>query len=193
MRLELDDRYVDLVGDGIDGAIRIGELTDSTLVSRRLADNRWVLCASPGDLRRRGIPDTPADLAAHDCLLLVGRDSRQDVWQLGDGAGGMLSVPVSGRFESNLGQALRDAALGDVGIALHSLWHVHADLRQGRLQRMLPGYALATTAIHAVIPQHRFVPVRVFIDFLAAQFAPPLWQEALERQVSGHVATTPAR
>ncbi len=178
LSLDLDDQLLDLVSAGFDLAVRIGALADSSLVARRLADNRRVVCASPDYLRRRGWPRTPQDLAAHDCLLLAGSRGRQDVWRLGDGQGGEIAVRVRGRFESNFGEALRDAVLAGLGIALHSTWHVCEDLRSGRLVQLLPEYPIGSTGIHAVMPQRRLVPprVRAFVDFLAERFAQPPWE-----------------
>ncbi|MGO1541844.1 MAG: LysR family transcriptional regulator [Luteimonas sp.] len=176
--LNLDDRVVDLVGAGYDLAIRIGRLEDSGLVARPLAANRRLLCASPGYLAGKGTPESPADLARHDCLLLSGRDGLQDRWHLLDPAGSQVQVRVHGRLDSNHGEALRDAAVAGLGIALHSLWHVHNDLREGRLVQVLPDYPVPTGAIHAVMPERRLVPprVRAFSDYLAASLGDPPWE-----------------
>jgi DNA-binding transcriptional LysR family regulator len=179
--VDLSDLKVDLVSAGLDLAIRIGALDDSTLVARQLASNRRVLCASPAYLQRHGAPATPADLERHECLLLVGSQGRQDTWRLGDGRGGEVAVRVRGRIESNQGDLLRDAALAGLGIALHSSWHVSADLRAGRLQVVLPDWPLAETGIHALMPQRRLVPprVRAFVDFLAERLGGiPPWERA---------------
>jgi DNA-binding transcriptional LysR family regulator len=181
-RLALDvdfsDQQVDLVATGMDLAVRIGALPSSSLVARRLATDRRVLCASPDYLRRRGVPRTPDDLAAHDCLLLRGGPGPKGVWRLSDAAGGQLSVRVKGRFESNLGDALREAALAGLGIAQHSTWHVCEDLRAGRLVQVLPDHPPPDAGIHAVTPQRRKpARVRAFIDFIAARFgANPPWE-----------------
>ncbi|WP_369976652.1 LysR family transcriptional regulator [Xanthomonas bundabergensis] len=178
LSVHLSDNVVDLVSEGFDLAIRIGALRDSSLVARRLAGNRRVLCASPDYLHRHGQPATPADLATHACLLLTGADGRQDTWRL-YGAEGEVAVRVSGPLESNFGEVLRDAALNGQGIALHSVWHVADDLRRGRLRQVLPQYALAETGIHAVMPQRRLVPprVRAFVEFMQVQLAdPPPWE-----------------
>ncbi|SOY67972.1 LysR family transcriptional regulator [Cupriavidus taiwanensis] len=180
LSVNLSDHVLDLVSAGFDLAIRIGALDDSALVARRLANNRRLLCASPDYLRRRGTPRTPQDLARHDCLLLVGSHGRQDVWRLGDGAGGEIAVRVRGRIEANTGELLSDAALAGFGIALHSAWHVCADLQAGRLVQVLPDYPLADTGIYAVMPQRRLVPprVRAFVDFLAERFGDnPPWEQ----------------
>ena len=179
--LHLDDRVVDLVGAGYDLAIRIGQLDDSTLVSRQLAVNHRVLCASPAYLARRGVPRVPADLADHDCVLLTGRDGRQDVWRLTGPDGVPVEQRVSGRVESNYGEALRDAALAGLGIAMHSVWHVHGDIEAGRLQVVLPDYPVPSSGIHAVMPGRTLVPLRVraFVDYLASRFADPPWGGAM--------------
>jgi DNA-binding transcriptional LysR family regulator len=172
--IDLNDQVLDLVGAGFDLAVRIGPLRDSTLVSQRLATNRRVLCASPEYLRRHGKPKTPADLERHECLVLVGSDGRRDVWR--------VAVRVDGRFESNFGELLRDAAIAGLGIAQHSTWHVCDDLRTGRLRVVLPGYPIADTGIHAVMPRRQLVPLRVraFIDFLAGRFGEkPPWDRGL--------------
>ena len=179
--LDLDDRVTDLVGRGYDLAIRIGELADSSLIARPIARNLRVLCASPDYLARRGTPGTPADLAAHDGVLLFGSHGVQDVWQLVAPDGVDHAVHMQARFESNLGEALRDAAVAGLGIALHSLWHVHEDLRDGRLVVVLPDYTLPASAIYAVMPQRRMVPprVRALVDFLVARLGdPPVWERA---------------
>lgn len=176
----LSDQTVDLVGDGFDLAIRIGELDDSSLVSRRIAANRRVLCASPGYLRRHGAPATPDELAQHNCLLLFDSHRRRDHWHLRRTDGAEAEVRVTGRLESTLGELLRDAAVAGEGIALFSYWHVAADLREGRLQLVLPDWTIPETGIHAVMPQRRFVPprVRAFVDFLEAHFGGvPPWEK----------------
>ncbi|HEV2681687.1 MAG TPA: LysR family transcriptional regulator [Rhodanobacter sp.] len=179
LSVNLNDQMLDLVGSGFDLGIRVGALGDSGLVARQLAVNRRVLCASPDYLHRRGTPRTPTDLAGHDCLLLVGSQGRQDVWRFDDGRGGEIAQRVDGRFESNLGELLRDAVVAGLGVAVHSVWHVHEELRAGRLQVLLPDYPLAATGIHAVMPQRRLVPprVRAFVDFLAERLGNhPPWE-----------------
>ena len=183
LSVHLSDQVVDLVSEGFDLAIRIGAMEDSSLVARTIAANRRVLCASPDYLRRHGQPRLPQDLQDHDCLLLFGSAGRQDVWRLHDAQGKEIPVRVQGRFESNLGELLRDASVAGEGIAVHSLWHIAEDLRAGRLQVVLPDFPLATTAISAVMPQRRQVPprVRAFVDFLVEQFGDnPPWELRLQ-------------
>ncbi len=179
LSINLNDQRLDLVSSGFDLAIRIGALDDSTLVARKLADNRRVLCASPEYLRKHGAPRAPEDLAHHDCVLLVGSQGRQDVWRMSDPEGREIAVRVRGRFESNYGEVLRDAVVAGLGIAMHSRWHVCDDLASGRLQPVLPDFPIATTGIYAVMPQRRLVPprVRAFVDFFAEAFGEtPPWE-----------------
>lgn len=182
MHVDFADEWQDLISAGFDLAIRIGTLTDSSLVARRLMSNRRVLCAAPSYLRRYGVPHEPAELRDHECLLMVGRDGPRDTWRLLSADKQEIVVKVHGRLESNLGEAVRAAALEGLGIALHSVWHVCADLRAGRLQVVLPDYTLPESAIYAVTPQRRLVPARVraFIDFVTEQFGPvPPWERHL--------------
>jgi len=193
--VDLNDQLVDLVGAGFDLAIRIGALHDSTLVAQRLANNRRVLCASPGYLRLHGKPKAPADLESHECLLQVGSQGRQDMWRLTDRAGDEVAVRVHGRFESNFGELIRDAAIAGLGIAQHSTWHVGDDLRSGRLKVVLPDYPIADTGIHAVMPRRQLTPrrVRAFVEFLGERFGEkPPWDRGLRLGRPGNVAI-PAR
>lgn len=182
-RLNLDvglsDQVVDLVGEGYDLGIRIGILEDSSLVARRLADDRRVLCATADYLDRHGTPQRPGDLADHECLVLASQRRRQDLWRLTDKQGQSETVQVSGRIRSNQGELLTEAVLGGLGIAQHSVWHIHEHLSSGRLKVVLPEYRLAETGIHAVMPQRRLVPprVRAFVTFLEERLAEhPVWR-----------------
>lgn len=179
LSINLNDQRLDLISSGFDLAIRIGALDDSSLVARKLADNRRVLCASPEYLRKHGTPRTPEDLANHECVLLVGSAGRQDVWRMNDRDGREIAVRVGGRIESNYGEVILDAVVAGLGIAMHSAWHACEDLRAGRLQTVLPDYPIATTGIYAVMPQRRLVPprVRAFVDFFAERFGEnPPWE-----------------
>ena len=174
--LDLCDRLVDLVNEGIDCAIRIGELGDSSLVSVRLAENRRVVVGSPDYLARHGVPATPAELAAHVCLSL----GQQRGWQFRAAGGEALTVKVGGRFECNDGAVLHEWALAGHGLAWRSLWEVEGDLRAGRLKSVLDDFAALPNGIHAVYPQRRNLALRVrlFIDFLRNRYGEPgYWQE----------------
>lgn len=185
--LELSDEFVDIVGGGFDLAVRIAELTDSSLVARRLAPIHRVLCATPGYLDRHGEPQSIADLARHACLAAA----NQDPWKL-EGPDGQVSVRASGPVKTNSSEVVREAALAGVGIAFRSTWDVGAELRSGRLKIVLPQYRSSRhVAVHAVYPSRRFLPakVRVFIDFLAQVYAPaPYWDEGLAAILACDVA-----
>jgi DNA-binding transcriptional LysR family regulator len=172
--LRMTDQIVDLIDEGIDLAIRIGALKDSTLVAKKLASNRRVLCASPAYLAAHGTPRHPADLAGHECVILA--DQRD--WSFVTPTG-VIDVRVSGRLVTDNGEVIRDALAAGVGIGLKSTWSVAPLIASGELVTVLDDYPLAqTVAIWAVYPSRAFVPPKTlaFIDFLAAQFGePPYW------------------
>lgn len=177
--LDLSDRLVDLVNEGVDCSIRIGELSDSSLVSVRLADNRRVVVASPAYLARSGVPATPDDLARHDCLSL----DPQRGWVFSDpeAPGCTRTIKVSGRFECNDGTVLHEWALGGIGLAWRSMWEVERDLASGALVSVLDAFAAPATGIYAVFPQNRRLPLRVrlLIDHLRSVFGrPDYWRGA---------------
>ena len=163
VNLDLSDRLVDLVNEGVDCAIRVGELTDSSLVSSKLAENRRVVVASPDYLERHGTPQTLADLASHNCLSL----GQQRGWLFRVGEE-IASIKVSGQLECNDGAVLHEWALAGRGLAWRSLWEVGADLQSGALVSVLDGFAAPPTGIHAVFPQRKYLPLRVrlLIDHL---------------------------
>jgi len=172
--LSLTDGLADLVEESLDLAIRITRPTDSSMIARRLAPNRRVLCAAPGYLERHGAPATPRDLENHNCLVL----HHEHVWVL-ESAGGEERVQVSGTLSANNGEVLRDAAVGGVGIARKSSWDVGHLLQAGELVPVLPEYSVSThVEIHAIYPSARFLAprVRAFIEFLQQRFGdPPYW------------------
>lgn len=177
VQLNLTDEKRDLINDGFDLAIRITDMMqDSGLVARKLASNCRIMCASPDYLAAHGTPGNLADLAEHQCLLLAGFNGPEDRWNLTDRQGNKHSIKVSGQLESNLGDALRDAALSGLGISLHSSWHISSDMEQGKLVAVLPDYHMQTS-IYAVMPQRRLVPprVRAFVDFLQQQMNKENW------------------
>jgi DNA-binding transcriptional LysR family regulator len=176
VELTLNDRVVDLIDEGVDVAIRIGKLKDSSLIARRLATARLALCAAPSYLARRGEPKDPAELAQHDCLQYSYASDR-DVWQF-DGPDGRLEVRVRGPLTSNNGDALMNAAIAGLGIVRQPTFIVGEALRDGRLVRILPGYTLPVIGIHAVLPGSRHVSAktRSFVEFLVRRFAgEPYW------------------
>jgi len=170
--LACSDRFVDLVEEGLDLAIRIGELADSSLIARRISANRRVVCAAPAYVAARGAPQRPADLANHNCLTYTYRTQRHD-WSF-QGAEGPITVTVSGNIETNYPEVLRSAAVAGTGIVLLPLWLIGEDLAQGRVVPLLPGYHVPDSAVYAVYPHGRHLSpkVRSFVDFLAERLAP---------------------
>ena len=177
--VRLDDRFVNLVEEGIDVAVRIGALTDSSLVARKLSISRSVVCASPGYLAEHGRPETPGDLASHGCLL-YSYLSTANVWRFTAPDGREIPVAVAGPLRINNGIVLGEAAAAGRGILLAPTFYVAPMLRDGRLERILPNYRLPELGIHAVYPQRGHVPpkVRAFVDFLARRFGKkPEWEK----------------
>src|SRR5574343_138618 len=163
VNLNLSDRLVDLINENIDCAVRIGDLTDSSLVSVRLGEMRRMVVASPAYLVEYGVPRTPEDLGRHNCLSL----GQQRGWvfrnpESGEGD----TIKVSGSFECNDGAVLHEWALAGRGLAWRSLWEVGRDLKEGRLTSVLDAWQAPPMGIYAVFPQRRHLPLRVrlFID-----------------------------
>jgi DNA-binding transcriptional LysR family regulator len=169
IELDLSDRYVDIVGEGYDMAIRIGQLNDSSMIARQIAPAQLVACASPAYLKRRGKPQTPAELKDHDCLLYG--HSRSVEWIFAD-KGKPLHVPVKGRLRANNGELACAAAIEGLGIVLLPTFIVGAALREKKLVTLLDAYTPPPVGIYAVYPQHRqsSLTVKAFTDFLRSTF-----------------------
>jgi DNA-binding transcriptional LysR family regulator len=177
--VRLDDRYVNLVEEGVDVAVRIGNLTDSSLVARKLAITRALVCASPAYLAEHGEPEAPEDLASHNCLI-YSYLSTANVWRFIAPDGREIPVAVNGTFRINNGIVLGEAAVAGHGILVSPSFYVAELLRSGRLKRILERYRLRELGIHAVYPQRGHVPpkVRAFVDFLAQRFGrKPDWEK----------------
>ncbi len=186
LELSLTNRFVDLIDEGVDLAIRIGALSDSRLIARRLCTNHRLLVASPSYLERRGEPQSPADLAQHDCVIFTGFAKPRE-WKL-IGPGGPTSVNVSGRLTTNSIEALTSAAKRGLGITVGATLYVSEALLAGDLVRVLPDYEFEETAIFAVYPSARQLStkVRAAVDFLAEHLQdPPSWDRALAGKVPG--------
>lgn len=169
VRLELSDGVVDIVEQGFDLALRIGTLQSSSLVARKLADNPRVLVASPDYLAAAGVPRCPEALGRHNCIVL----GENRTWRLRDRGGGVHELRVAGRFATNYGEVVTEAALAHAGIALKSLWDVRHLLADGSLTAVLQDYAIEPSwSLWAVRPPGRIVPARVraFMDFMAMKF-----------------------
>ena len=177
----MNDRFVDLVEEGYDLAIRISELRDSSLIARRLAPSRTLLCASPDYLARRGEPRQPQDLKDHDCLIYSAIDLPQE-WRFA-GPNGPVRVKVKGPFQANNGDALCSAAMAGMGIVRLPTFIAGEHLVAGRLVPVMCGFPAGEQGIYAVYPHSRNLSakVRAFVDFLAERFGPePYWDRGLE-------------
>jgi DNA-binding transcriptional LysR family regulator len=174
--LSFEDRYVNLVEQGIDVAIRMGPLADSTLGARYLGTNPWVVVASPEYLEKRGAPADPAGLAAHDALVYstVQGDAR---WHFTGAEGHALPVSVSGPLRSNNLSALLVAARGGMGVAALPKYVAHASISSGALLTVLDDWRLPSQEIHAVFPSPQLVPAKVsgFVGWLQGQFGESWW------------------
>jgi DNA-binding transcriptional LysR family regulator len=174
VELRLSDRYVDVVGEDFDVAIRAGRLADSSLIARKLAPDSRVVCAAPAYLERHGTPRTPAELARHSCMRHAYHDTAA-TWSF-EGPGGPVDVAVHGTFQVNHTGAIREAVLRGLGVALMPMFAVAREVRSGELCVLLEDYPLAKTAIYAITPQgaHPTVKVRALVDFLSEKLPPRL-------------------
>jgi DNA-binding transcriptional LysR family regulator len=165
--LNLSDRVVDIVNEGFDCAVRVGDLPDSSLISVRLADNRRLCVATPAYLKRAGVPQHPSDLARHECLTLSSDASQTRGWAFRV-EGEVTHLRPHGRLDCSDGQVLHDWCLQGLGIAWRSTWEVQSEIAAGRLQTVLEDYAAPPNGIFAVFPHARHLPLRVrlWIDFL---------------------------
>ena len=174
VNLVLSDRFIDIVGEGYDLAIRIGDLSDTSLVAKKLAPVRRVLCASPAYLAENGIPQTLEELSKHICL-----SQNNYLWRL-EGPGQSLSYKVESRLITNSSEVIREAVIAGIGIALRSTWDVGPELRNGTLVRVLPDWSGSrNVTLSALYPSRQFLPVtvRLFIDFLVGLYGPvPYWE-----------------
>lgn len=178
--LDLSDDFVDLVADGIDIAIRIAELKDSSHVAKKLASNTRILCASPDYLEKSGNPKSIADLAHHQCLAAA----NQEAWHM-VGPDGSVTIKPEASIKTNSSEVVREAALAGLGIAIRSTWDVGPELANGKLKIVLPHYrGSKNVGLYAIYPSRQFLPtkVRVFLDFLTGLYggAHPYWEDGLE-------------
>lgn len=169
--LVMNDANADLVEEGIDLAIRSGEIADSSLIARKIGVTRRVVVAAPSYLRGKALPKHPADLAAHDCLTFTGIPAGVR-WQF-ESPEGPVSVEVKGRVRTRNSEGIREALLSGLGIGYAPIWHFSDEIETGRLVILLHGYEPKPEPIHAAYPSRRFVPhkTRVMIDFLEQRFA----------------------
>lgn len=181
--LRLSDTVIDLAANGIDVAIRIGELKDSALIAKKLAPNRLVLCASPAYLAEHGVPQHPLDLTSHQCIALNGHH----LWRFEEKSGmtpsEVVSVRVTGRLSCDNGEVLRDAALSGLGITRHSTWAVGEDIKNGRLIPILNNFSIADNmSVWAVYLNRNYIPpkTQALINFFLARFGEtPYWDNGV--------------
>jgi DNA-binding transcriptional LysR family regulator len=167
--LRLSDQNVDLLSEGVDVAIRIGELKDSNLIARQIGLTRRLTVASPAYLAQHPGPQTPEELAQHNCLLFT-LLKQFDTWSFDDGR---YSVQVRGNVHSNNSEAIREMVLSGLGISLSPSWLYREDIDAGRVVQIMPKHTPSSLPIYAVFPANRrqSARVRTFVDFLAEAFA----------------------
>lgn len=172
VQLHLTDRPVDLIEQGFDLQVRLGDLPDSTLTARLLAHNRRVLCASAAYLRSAGEPINPHELAQHACLFIRENEETFGTWQLRSGTR-HEKVKVRGPLAANDGECVVGWALDGHGILMRSLWEIAPLMRSGRLRPVLPKWGLPAADIYAVFPtrSHLSAKTRALVDFLLEAFA----------------------
>ncbi|WP_305988742.1 LysR family transcriptional regulator [Roseibium sp. MMSF_3544] len=164
--LRLEDRFVDLVEEGFDLAVRVTQLEDSSLIARKIAPFRTVVCATQNAIERYGAPNVPADLSTRPCIIDTNYRYKQN-WAFRDGSE-RVSVSVKGPLEVNSGNAAREAVLSDLGFLRTPLFFVADDVRNGDLTVLLEDYEEPERGIYAVYPHRRHLSakVRAFVDFL---------------------------
>ena len=177
--LDLNDRRVDLLEEGVDMALRIGRLSDSSLIARRLFSVRTVVCASPAYIEDHGAPGSPEDLADHRCLV-YGNLPEPDVWTCVDEHGDRREVRVNVAIKASSGDFLCSAAENGLGVVSSPVFIVGDSIRRGDLVPILTGYRWPETPAYALYPptRHLSYRVRAFIDFLATWFESPSWDDA---------------
>jgi DNA-binding transcriptional LysR family regulator len=177
--LSLNDRVVDLIGEGIDVAIRIAALSDSNLIGVKLADNKRVVVASPAYLKKHGAPTSLDDLVKHNCLAM-GSDGSQRGWTFRQN-GKNVTIKVGGNMECNDGAVLHEWALSGKGLAWRSMWEVGTAIETGELVTVLDEFAAPGNDIYAVFAQRRHLPLRIraFVDYLRHAYAQSdYWRKA---------------
>jgi len=169
MDIVFDDRYIDLVKEGVDVAIRIGALVDSSLMARKMGSIPRYMVASLDYLEKYGEPNTLVDLKRHDCLVYNLLNTRNE-WHF-DGKHGKQKITVQGRFSSNSPDAICQAVLNGRGIAVILGWLIEEDIAQGRMKVVLNDYVPTALDLNAIYPEQRFMPVKVslFLDYLQAE------------------------
>jgi DNA-binding transcriptional LysR family regulator len=185
--LDLSDRAVDLVEEGFDLAVRIGEIGQKGMVSRRLGTTELICCAAPAYLARHTAPQTPADLERHECIAYAYAPIAT-TWSFEARDGTRHSPRIAPRHRTNNGRMIAALAAGGLGVVVEPDFIVAPDIRAGRLVRLLPEFQPPRSPIAAVYPSRRHLSakVRAFVDFLAGRFArDPEWSLASALQRPG--------
>jgi DNA-binding transcriptional LysR family regulator len=179
VELMLSERPVDLIAEGFDVAVRVEEMPDSSLIARQLAPCRMVVCGAPSYFERHGVPRTPSDLSAHNCLTPAGDVlPYYHAWHLTAADGTALNISPNGNLRSNSGAVLKVAALAGHGLACLPTYFVGEALESGRLVTVLDDYMAPPLTLRALYPHNRHLSakVRAFVDFLVARFGQePPW------------------
>ncbi len=176
LSLNLSDRVVDIVNEGVDCAVRVGDLQDSSLVGVRLAENRRLCVATPEYLARAGTPTHPGELSRHECLALSSDASQTRGWAFTvDGT--LTHLRPGGRLDCSDGQVLHDWCLAGLGIAWRSTWEIEREMAAGRLVSVLDAFAAPPSGIYALFPHAKHLPLRVrlWIDFLKHTYGDPAY------------------
>ncbi len=176
IEMVITDRMPDLVDEGMDMAIYVGSLHDSSLIARKIATTRIVVCAAPTYLAENGIPKQPMDLIHHNCLTFSLKIPLNEWGFMIDGK--ETTVQVSGNFKSNVGDAVRIAAIQGCGLVQLPTYMVGLDIQSGRLQPVLGQFESPGKPIHAIYihRRHLSTKVRTFVDFISDRFQPtPYW------------------
>ncbi|MES2102772.1 MAG: LysR family transcriptional regulator [Pseudomonadota bacterium] len=173
LTLSLNDRVVDLIGEGIDVAIRIASLTDSNLIGVKLADNKRVVVASPAYIKRHGMPASLDELSNHNCLAFSS-DGSQRGWTFRQN-GKNVTLKVEGNMVCNDGEVLHDWAISGKGLAWRSMWEVGSEIESGKLVTVLDEFTAPGNDIYAIFAQRRHLPLRIraFVDFLRHAYSKP--------------------
>lgn len=172
--LTLGDAIANLLQDDLDLAIRFGEPPNSSMIARRLASNRRVLCASPAYIAAKGEPAHPSELDRFDCILMRSASGVVGEWRFHREAESVsYVVPAAAARETNDGAIARAWALDGRGIAMKSVWDIGADLREGRLRIVLPDWETPQAPVHALFQRSRYMAprLRALLDFLIERFA----------------------
>jgi len=179
--IDFNDRQIDLIQEGFDVGIRIADLKDSSLISRKLASVSFVVCASPDYIQKQGAPNTPEELTNHLCFTYSNLNN-PDHWTFIDKQGEETMIKVSKLMQSNNGKFLQNAAIAGLGILRQPSFIAYEAIAKGELIPILQDYSITEVNAYAIYPQTRHLSQRVrrFIDFLAERFSgTPYWEQCL--------------